>query len=88
MVHLTGVDIIGTAADSSLSNVFTISGIGFKKACVKKETFLNVAGQRRAKNKYALFPSSTKINKNVKLTKIPGICDQKLLTMFLLLGLK
>ena len=49
MVHLTGVDIIGTAADSSLSNVFTISGIGFKKACVKKETFLNVAGQRRAK---------------------------------------
>jgi hypothetical protein len=48
IVHLTGVDIVGTAADSSLSNVFTISGIGYKKACVKKEKFLDVAGQSRA----------------------------------------
>ena len=32
-----------------MSNVFTISGIGFKKACVKKENFWNVAGESKVK---------------------------------------
>ena len=32
-----------------MSNVFTISGIGFKKACVKKENFWNVAGENKVK---------------------------------------
>jgi len=51
MVHLTGVGISGTAVDASLSNVFTISGIRYKKACVKKDKFLEVAGQRKAEKK-------------------------------------
>ena len=49
IVHLSGIDVAGTATDSSLSNVFTISGIGYRKACVKKENFWNVVGESKAK---------------------------------------
>jgi hypothetical protein len=45
IVHLSGIDVAGTAADSALSNVFTISGIGYEKACVKRENFWNVVGE-------------------------------------------
>jgi len=49
IVHLSGIDVSGTAADSSSSNVFTISGTGYKKACLKGENFWNVAGQSKVK---------------------------------------
>ena len=49
IVHLSGIDVAGTASDSALSNVFTISGIGFKKACAKKENFWEVVGESKAK---------------------------------------
>jgi len=49
IVHLSGIDVSGTAADSSSSNVFTISGTGYEKACVKRENFWNVAGQSKVK---------------------------------------
>ena len=45
IVHLCGIDIDGGAGDSSLSNVFTISGIGYAKACVKRENFWNVVSE-------------------------------------------
>ena len=35
--------------DSSFSNVFTISGIGYKKACVQKDNFWDVAKQSKVK---------------------------------------
>ena len=35
--------------DSSLSNVFTISGCCYTKACVKKDNFWNVAGRSKVK---------------------------------------
>jgi hypothetical protein len=49
IVHLSGIDVAEIAANSSLSNVFTISGIGYKKACVKKENFWNIVGESKAK---------------------------------------
>ena len=49
IVHLCGIDIDGGAGDSSLSNVFTISGIGYAKACVKRENFWNVVSESTAK---------------------------------------
>jgi hypothetical protein len=35
--------------DSSSSNVFTISGTGYQRACVKKENFWDVAEQSKVK---------------------------------------
>jgi len=49
IVHLSGIDAAGIVADSSLTNVFTISGIGYKKACVKRESFGKVVGNGKAK---------------------------------------
>jgi len=43
------VDVSGTAADSSPSNVFTISGTGYEKACAKKENIWDVAEQSNVK---------------------------------------
>lgn len=49
IVHLSGIDVCGTAADSSSSNVSTISGTGYKKARVRKDNFWNVAGESKVK---------------------------------------
>ena len=49
IVHFGGVDISSTAVDSSCCSAFTKCGTGRCKASVKKEKFMEVAGQSKAK---------------------------------------
>lgn len=49
IVHLSGIDRSRTATDLPSSNVFTISGIEYTNACVKRENFLNVASESKVK---------------------------------------
>jgi len=49
IVHVYGIQSVGKEEDSSSSNVFTISGKRFKKACVKREKLSEFAGQDKWK---------------------------------------
>ena len=49
IVHFGGVDISSTAVDSSSCCAFTKCGTGHRKASVKKEKFMKVAGDSKAK---------------------------------------
>lgn len=49
IVHLSGINVTGTVADSSSSNVFTISGTACNNACVKRENFWKVARDNKVK---------------------------------------
>jgi hypothetical protein len=47
VVHKSQINVPGTVVDSSMSNVFTTSGSGTNKVCVKRENLLDVAGSSK-----------------------------------------
>ena len=49
IVHLDTTGIIRAALGISSSSAFTKCGTGHRKACVKTETFMKVAGESKAK---------------------------------------
>jgi hypothetical protein len=77
IIHLAGIDVTGTAVDSSLSNVLT-SGSGMNKASVSQDNFWDVVGQSPVKknnNKDGINPLVI-IRKPDNTTDLPQVTEK------------